>query len=234
MRIVISGTYSTGKTTMTLALAHLTGLPKTHASTMREILPRAFPGKRLEQCKPHELIELGLRRFTERVAVESSMPSHFVTDGCSLQEWVYGTSRLVSGLNPSENKWKVLAWKYMHYPRWKVFKETIDHFGLVMKQYAKTRYDVFIHLPVEFPFVPDGHRPVSETFRLESDELLRRTYKELNIVPFEISGNLEERLVKVIECLDLKQVMTISQAVALATSQAHDEFDSVEMEYANF
>ena len=36
MKIAISGTYSTGKTTTTLALAFYTGLPRTHAKTMRD------------------------------------------------------------------------------------------------------------------------------------------------------------------------------------------------------
>lgn len=45
MNLAISGTYSSGKTTTTLALAYLTGIPRTHAKTMREILPDALPGK---------------------------------------------------------------------------------------------------------------------------------------------------------------------------------------------
>lgn len=43
-KIVISGTYCTGKTTITLALEKATGIPATHALTMREILPDLFPG----------------------------------------------------------------------------------------------------------------------------------------------------------------------------------------------
>ena len=57
MKLAISGTYSTGKTTTTLALAFYTGLPRTHAKTMREILPIALPGKRLDQLKPVMSIE---------------------------------------------------------------------------------------------------------------------------------------------------------------------------------
>ncbi|MDU7016005.1 MAG: AAA family ATPase, partial [Streptococcus mitis] len=63
MKIAISGTYSTGKTTTTLALAFYTGLPRTHAKTMREILPIALPGKRLEDATGPELVQLGIRRL---------------------------------------------------------------------------------------------------------------------------------------------------------------------------
>mgnify|MGYP007007859318 CR=1 FL=1 len=51
LRIAISGTYSTGKTTSSYALRYLTGIPRTHAQTMREILPIILPGKSLEECK---------------------------------------------------------------------------------------------------------------------------------------------------------------------------------------
>ena len=39
MRVAISGTYSTGKTTIALALSYVTGVPFSFARTMREILP---------------------------------------------------------------------------------------------------------------------------------------------------------------------------------------------------
>ena len=67
MRIAISGTYSTGKTTLSVALGFLTGIPVTCARTMREILPVAFPGYSLEQCNSIQLMALGMRRFVERV-----------------------------------------------------------------------------------------------------------------------------------------------------------------------
>jgi hypothetical protein len=98
MRIAISGTYSTGKTTLSLALSYLTEIPITRARTMREILPDAFPGYSLEQCGSSELIELGMRRFTERVRAEMQRGDSFISDGCSLQEWLYGSTRLKTGL----------------------------------------------------------------------------------------------------------------------------------------
>ncbi len=66
MKIAISGTYSTGKTTTSYALSHLTGIPRTHAKTMRELLPDVAPGRRLEDCGVPELIQLGILRFSER------------------------------------------------------------------------------------------------------------------------------------------------------------------------
>ena len=72
-RIVISGTYSSGKTTTTNELSRLTGIPCAVARGMREILPETFPGKRLEECSPSELVQLGLIRFAERKVLESKI-----------------------------------------------------------------------------------------------------------------------------------------------------------------
>src|ERR1700759_2066914 len=96
-RIAVSGTYSTGKTTTTEALSRWTGVPRTHARSMREILPEAIPGQALEECGPAELFQLGLLRFTERAVRESAMPGSYVSDGSSLHEWIYGQARMRVG-----------------------------------------------------------------------------------------------------------------------------------------
>ncbi|MBJ7018580.1 AAA family ATPase, partial [Vibrio cholerae] len=81
MKIAISGTYSTGKTTLTEALSIATQVPRTQARTMREILPDAVPGKTLEQCNPAELHNLGLSRLSERVVNEERCGDKFFSDG---------------------------------------------------------------------------------------------------------------------------------------------------------
>jgi len=231
MRIAVSGTYSTGKTTTTLALSYLTGIKKTHARTIREILPTTFPGKRLEMCKPHELIELAQRRFYERCTAEEEMGGNFLSDGCSLQEWVYSSARLVTGLNPNEPRWKVKMEKMLYKYRYDVFALQIENLGKLVKSYATKHYDLFIHLPVEFPFVADGHRPVKEEFRYYSEEILLKTYKEINANVMEVRGSMEERLETLVTKLNLNKVMSIDEAVAKASVNAKVQFDDVKMEY---
>ncbi|WP_260847711.1 ATP-binding protein [Vibrio cholerae] len=102
MKIAISGTYSTGKTTLTEALSIATQVPRTQARTMREILPDAVPGKTLEQCNPAELLNLGLSRLSERVVNEERCGDKFFSDGSCLHEWVYGAARLETGINPND------------------------------------------------------------------------------------------------------------------------------------
>ena len=165
MKIAISGTYSTGKTTLSVALSLLTGIPVTRARTMREILPAVFPGYSLEQCGTSQLIELGIRRFTERIRAELVLNDAFISDGCALQEWLYGSTRMITGLNPAEKPENVRKWIENHPDEWNVFRQSIEAFSKVVKKHVRKNYDVIIHLPVEFPLVKDGHRPTSEIFQ---------------------------------------------------------------------
>ena len=223
LRLAMSGTYSTGKTTTTEALCLWTGLPRTHARTMREILPEALPGKALEDCSFPQLFQLGMIRFNERAVRESNLQGSFVSDGSSLHEWVYGKARMKVGINPNDNAFMRVAKKALALPGQKIVYQVNEAFGAVVKRYAKHAYDEFIHLPVEFPLVRDGHRPVSEKFRKMSDELLIDTLTEMKI-PYQIvSGSLEQRLRRIAQLYDLKPVMPLEQAVqeAQRSVQAH-------------
>ena len=193
MRIAVCGTYSSGKTTTSMALSYLTGIPMTHALTMREILPKLFPEKKLESCTPEEVIELIFERLIHRVQNEIKCSGSFISDGASIQEWAYCKPRFIYGMNPAETQiqdQKILK-------SLETFGKTIDAYGKMAKQYAKKQYDVFVHLPVEFPLVLDGHRPVSESFRNCCDQLLRRAYSELGIPCIEVQGKLAQRLIDI-------------------------------------
>jgi len=213
LRIAVSGTYSTGKTTTTEALACWVGVPRTQARTMREILPEAIPGKALEECKPAELFQLGLIRFTERAIRESAMEGSFISDGSSLHEWIYGKARMIVGINPNESKLVRLAKGLIRLPYRPLLIQINEAFGAVVKRHAKNTYDEFIHLPVEFPLVKDGHRPVSEEFRALSDRLLRETLDELGIRYHVVSGSLEARLEKIASIYGWQPVMPLEQAI---------------------
>lgn len=230
MKIVISGTYSTGKTTLSLALSYLTGIPKTQAKTMRELLPVTFPGYALTQCAPAQLIELGIRRFTERIEAEIKMNGNFISDGCPIQEWIYGNTRLSTGLNPSENIEIVRKWIAANMEEWNVFKQAIDGFGKVVKKYTSTQYDTIIHLPIEFPFVADGHRPTSEFFREESEKTLIETYKEMGISPFIATGSLKERLLRITSHLGLPNLISVEKAMQMAEDQKRQRIDAIKIE----
>lgn len=215
MRVAISGTYSTGKTTTSYALSWLTGLPRTHAKTMRELLPDVAPGKRLEDCGVSELIQLGILRFSERCIHESGLGEDFISDGSALHEWSYGRVRAQVGINP-EDPTSVPKQNSVDA---KALELSMGAIGEIVKRHAKNNYDVFIHLPIEFPLVEDGHRPVSEDFRKRSNDLLLETLNDLSIPVYTVGGNLKTRLEKIVDILDLPQILRVQDAI----NKAHEE-----------
>lgn len=231
-RIAISGTYSTGKTTTSYALSFLTGIPRTHAQTMREILPVINPGKRLEECTPPELYELGIRRLTERVSCETLLNDNFISDGSALHEWVYGKARLKIGLNPNEKAIKRLFNKVKLFPYLIPMSRFIDSYAKLVKDHASVSYDIFIHLPIEFPITLDGHRPVNEKFRRLSNDYLVHTLNELNMPYIIVGGSLEERLKRIIKLLNLPTIMTIEEAVNMARIETRKR-NMLEIEYSS-
>ncbi len=231
LRIAISGTYCTGKTTTALALSLASGIPITHARTMRELLPETFPGKTLRRCRFHELMVLGMKRFEERIAAEAALGHGFISDGCSLQEWLYGSTRLLTGADPAESPLTMRIKKLLHPLEWKLFRFQLAGFERVVKAYAVTHYDRFFHLPVEFPFVADGHRPTSERFRMASEARLLEAYHELGIEAIPIGGTLEARLEQLLHHLGMTPAIPIAQAAALATGQRKRTFDAVPLEH---
>lgn len=216
MRLAIAGTYSVGKTLTTMAVAHLTGLPRSAALTMRELLPISIPGKTLEQCTPAELIMLIMRRNQERAVNESHLPTGFVSDGSSLHEWAYGTVRVLVGINPnvSVDLESVELTDEMRF-----YADVLEQMGVPAKQHAKAHYDSFVHLPIEFPLVADGHRPVNERFRTLADELMLKTLQELEIPYHSVGGSVAERLQKILEFYEIKPRLSVDEAIARAQEE---------------
>ncbi|MET7771646.1 AAA family ATPase [Nocardia sp. NPDC005366] len=213
IKLAISGTYGTGKSTTTEALSIATGIPRTHALTSRELLVDLAPGKTVMELNSIELLQLGLRRFEERVHNES-IDGSFISDGSVVHEWVYGTARMAVGINPGAGFALRAIKTVAGIGRKKPLHEYTDIVGDIVKARAKNLYDAYVHLPVEFPMRADGHRPVSEPFRNLSDDSLLAVVRELGL-PYEvIGGSVAERVTKIIDIFDLDTVMPVEEAIA--------------------
>jgi hypothetical protein len=213
MNLSISGTYSVGKTLTSMALAHLTGIPRTAALTMRELLPISVPGKTLEECNGAEIIMLITRRNQGRAVSESQLTNGFISDGSSLHEWSYATVRVKVGINPNES---VNLDNVEMSDEIRFYAEVMKQMGVPAKQHAKKSYDAFVHLPIEFPIVEDGHRPVNERFRVLAEDLLLKSLDELEIPVHVVGGTVPERLRKIVDIFGFKTQLSIDEAIARA------------------
>ncbi|MDF7682204.1 AAA family ATPase [Lactobacillus sp. ESL0679] len=218
-RIVISGTYSTGKTTTTTALSIATGIPMVNSLSAREILTDLYPGRRFQDMTADELMALGLKRFEERIKAEErllSKNSSFISDGSVLNEWIYGTVRMKVGINPGSTLPHRIAKNILGITSKPFMKKYLQSYGVVVNEHAKKWYTDVIHLPIEFPMSPDGHRPVSEKYRKLSDQEILRSFNNIKLTPYIVKGSIEKRLKTIIDHFSLSQVIPVDEAIELA------------------
>lgn len=69
------------------------------------------------------------------------------------------------------------------------------------KQFIKFRSEnpdiAYCYFPIEFDVVADGVRDTDESFRAEIDNNIKNLMKDLGITPINITGTVEERVIKV-------------------------------------
>jgi hypothetical protein len=201
MRIAFVGAYGNGKTTLTTELSARLGLQRTHGSAMRD--PAGGAGKALEDATEPELIQLAVRRFTERAVDEARLQGGFLSDGSVLHEWVYTKVRLVMGRHPEPSAKLTGATRP---PQTEVYEAVVDQLSLLAKAHARAGYDLFIHCPAEVP-LPTGHRPISEHFRTLSDQLMLETLETLDLPVHVVTGTVEDRIAQVLKLPDVPPVL---------------------------
>jgi hypothetical protein len=188
VRIALVGAYGAGKTTLAAALARRWSVPVVHGTTMDR--PLGGDGRGIANCTDAELIQLTIRRLTERIVGEAQAPDGFISDGSILHEWIYGRVRLSVGSFPSADvrSGDVLA---THSP----YLDVIDQIGLLVQEHA-ARYDAVFHLPIEFPLA-DSIPPINERFRQMSDRLLLAVADEMRLPLYTVRGDLPQRIAAV-------------------------------------
>lgn len=225
MKLGISGTYSSGKTMTGMALSHYTGIPRTRAKTMREILPDAAPGKTLDECTAAELLQMIFVRHVDRAVHESRLSDGFISDGSSLQEWIYGSLRVIVGINPNDSVHLGALESVPKTPELRFFEEVIGELGKAMKRHVKATFDAFVHLPNELPLDIDGHRPVNERFRSMADERLLQVLDELDVPVHIIGGSIGQRLERIATTFGFTPVISTNQAI----ERAHQEYSEMDV-----
>jgi nicotinamide riboside kinase len=225
MKLSISGTYSAGKTSTVIALSHYTGIPRTLAKTIREIMPDAVPGKALAECTPAEYLQIAMRRHTGRAVAEAVLGDNFISDGSSLQEWIYGAARVHFGMNPSATSAIERVDPASLSPQMQFFAQVVAQYGHAFRQHVVHTFDSYVHLRNERPMANDGHRPMNEGFRAYCDEMLLATLDDLRIPYHVIGGSLEQRLESIVQLFDLPTVMSIERAL----QRTQEEYAAIDL-----
>jgi AAA domain-containing protein len=197
MRIAVVGAYGNGKTTLTSALAPLLNVPRVHGNPMRD--PAGAAAKSLEDCSELELLQLTVRRYSERVTAEERSSAGFLSDGSSLHEWIYLVVRLAVGRHPRDHE-RAAGTATSPY------SEVVQHLGAVVKQRTYEAYDLFVHLPADIP-LPAGETAVNERFRMLSDALLLQVLQELGCPVHVVRGTVPERVEQVVELVRARNVL---------------------------
>jgi hypothetical protein len=216
LRLAISGTYSTGKTTTTEALSIATGIPRTDALTARQITLDLFPGRRFQDLTTGDLLALGLRRLEERIQSEAAAQGGYISDGSVLHEWIYGEARLRVGINPGAAPLARALQGISGIPAKPFLRRYLSAYGHVVQARAREQYDAFVHLPLESTMDPDGHRPLSEKYRRVSDVMLRAAPIDLGIGCHVVGGTLRDRIHQIIDIFGLPVAVDVDEAIALA------------------
>lgn len=218
----MSGTYSTGKTTMATALSRATGIPLVQASSAREILTSLYPGRQFQHMSAEELLALGLRRLEERLRAETELRERggsFISDGSVLNEWAYAAVRTRIGLNPGAPVMQQIVRGVLAAPSLPFLRRYSRAYGVMARIHTRDSYTDVVHLPVEFAMRADGHRPVSERYRRMSDRDLLQEFRQLGLPVHAVRGTVEHRVETAVRALALPQVCSVPDAVAAARAE---------------
>ena len=179
MRIVLTGSHSTGKTSL--------------ANAVRDAL--AAKG----------VTDVAMVREVGRDLIESGVPLNedITSDACvryitkQLQrERACGNRHVISDRSLLDLLAYVLVNDDARTPAsYRAMLEEIVHV-------ESLRYDQYVFLPVEFALMPDPVRPAGEPYRQAVSDMIRRLLAQFGLPVLKIRGSLEERVAQVAALFD--------------------------------
>jgi nicotinamide riboside kinase len=168
-RIAIVGSFSTGKTTLAGEAATRLDLPLL-PEVARQVVELGFSLDK--DATPEVETLIFLRQFhNEQVHPE------FVSDRSLIDAMTYA------------------GWVLDNQPRRKetaLWEACVD----IAQYRLRNQYSHVFYLPIEFPIVPDGLRPMDPDFQAEIDERMRHLLSVYDIPSMTLTGSVEERLDK--------------------------------------
>lgn len=174
-RIVLVGSFSTGKTTLAEILARKLDLPLLPEAA-REVVDLGF--KLDKDATPETETLIFLKQYNNEVSTEE-----FVGDRSLIDVMAYG------------------RWVLDNRPRTKEMA-LWEECEQLAERHLRTNYSHVFYLPIEFPIVLDGLRPDDTEFQREIDARIIRLLGTHGIRYETVGGSVEERLEKIEAALD--------------------------------
>lgn len=173
-RVVIVGSFSTGKTTLAEALARKMGLPLL-PETAREVVELGFKLDKDATAETETLIFL--KQFNNELSAREFVGDRSLIDVMAYAGWV---------LDNQPRRKENALW---------------EECELLAERYLRTNYSHVFYLPIEFPIVLDGLRPDDPEFQKEIDERILRLLSTHGVAYETVTGGVEERVAQIQERL---------------------------------
>lgn len=165
-RIVIVGSFSTGKTTLAEILARRLDLPLL-PETAREVVELGFNLDK--DATPETETLIFLKQYNNELSTPEFVGDRSLIDVMAYARWVLD--------NQPRSKESAL---------W-------DECEKLAEARLRTSYSHVFYLPIEFPIVLDGLRPDDPAFQLDIDNRIQVLLKGRGISHETVTGSIEER-----------------------------------------
>lgn len=166
-RIVIVGSFSTGKTTLAELLARKMDLPLLPEAA-REVVQLGFKLDKDANAETETLIFL--KQFNNEISTPEFVGDRSLIDVMAYAGWV---------LANQERRKENALW---------------EECERLAERNLRTNYSHVYYLPIEFPIVPDGLRPMDPEFQKEIDERILKLLDAHGVRFTTVKGSVEERL----------------------------------------
>ncbi|MCS5696336.1 ATP/GTP-binding protein [Desulfofundulus thermocisternus] len=173
MRVALTGTHGTGKTTLATELARKLGLPLITEQARR--VARAMGIGHVRQLVKDKALAWRFQKavLREQIRAENDCPDGFISDRSTLDCWAYWAAY---GLG-NDPEYRDLC--------------------------LSRPYDLLVYVPPEIPCQADGFRDADESLRQLVDGYIREAimWRQCRCPVLPVTGNPEERVKAVLEWL---------------------------------
>ncbi|WP_235187841.1 hypothetical protein [Lactococcus lactis] len=211
VRIVIYGENFIDKSMTAQALSLATGIPYIPKPSEQRLLQSLFSKNEPKGLSFFELASLELKKMEERIQKETIFykeGANFISDGSVLSEWMLAISYMNLDANTKSYKPKYLLRQLLNISDKKSSDLYLQAYGQVAKLHAKEWYSHVIELQEE----------QKEGLSAELKISLRGAFQNIGLEPINIIGNEIEKIDKIIQLLNLPQILSSKEALQQAKS----------------